>query len=196
MPTWKELIDRNPYHSQDYAARWRRIAASGKDIFGEARLIDALVPRQARILDAGCGTGRLGGWLAQRGHRVHGVDLDPVLIDYARADYPESTWEVGDLGVDPLERQAYNAVVCAGNVMTFIEPDRREAAVANLAQALIPGGRAVVGFGAGRGWDFADFLDTCRRAGMILDHSYSTWDLRPLTKDSDFLVAILSTPRS
>ncbi|KQB85634.1 class I SAM-dependent methyltransferase [Corynebacterium oculi] len=195
MHTWTEILARNPQHSQQYAERWRRIAASGKDIFGEARLIDALVPRQARILDAGCGTGRIGGWLARRGHRVHGVDLDPVLIDYARQDYPEATWEVGDIGVDPLPREEYDVVVCAGNVMGFIAPKQREAAVRNIAQALAPGGRAAVGFGAGRGWEFPDFLDTCRGAGLAVEQRYSTWDLRPFTEDSEFLVALL-TPRS
>ncbi|WPF67156.1 MULTISPECIES: class I SAM-dependent methyltransferase [unclassified Corynebacterium] len=191
MPTWKEIIARNPHHSEEYAARWRRIAASGKDIFGEARLIDALVPRQARILDAGCGTGRIGGWLSRRGHRVDGIDLDPVLIEHARQDYPEATWEVGDLGIDPLPQGRYDAVVCAGNVMGFIEADRRAAAVKNIARSLAPGGRAAVGFGAGRGWEFPDFLDTCRSAGLEVEHQYSTWDMRPFTRESDFLVAVL-----
>lgn len=198
MPTWKEITARNPRHSQEYAERWRRIAASGTDIFGEARLIDALVPRRASILDAGCGTGRIGGWLAQRGHRVHGVDLDPVLIEYARRDYPEATWEVGDLGRDQLPEGRYDAVVCAGNVMGFIEEDRRAAAVGNIARALAPDARAVVGFGAGRGWEFPDFLDACRGAGLEAEQCYSTWDMRPFTQGSEFLVAVLSrpTPRS
>jgi len=55
MSTWRELTDRNPSHSHDYARRWQTMLDRGEDIDGEARLIDALVPRGARILDAGCG---------------------------------------------------------------------------------------------------------------------------------------------
>ena len=39
----------------------------GADLVGEARLIDAMVPRGAAILDAGCGPGRHAGHLHERG---------------------------------------------------------------------------------------------------------------------------------
>jgi hypothetical protein len=52
-------------------------------------------------------------------------------------------------------------------------------------------GRAVIGFGAGRNYAFGDFLDDVAHAGFTPDLLLSTWDLRPFTGDSDFLVAIL-----
>ena len=58
------MLQANPNHSEMYAQRWRNFVAEGKDIDGEARLIDAMSSRAARILDAGCGTGRVGGYLA------------------------------------------------------------------------------------------------------------------------------------
>lgn len=57
---WLAQVARNPGHSQWYIERFRTMAARGEDIVGEARLIDAMVPRGARILDAGCGAGRGG----------------------------------------------------------------------------------------------------------------------------------------
>src|SRR5699024_4908115 len=42
-------------HSAWYIERFRAMAAQGADLAGEARLIDAMVPRGARLLDAGCG---------------------------------------------------------------------------------------------------------------------------------------------
>lgn len=56
------------------------MARAGDDLAGEAKLVDAMVPRRARILDAGCGPGRVGGALAAAGHEVVGVDVDPALI--------------------------------------------------------------------------------------------------------------------
>ena len=49
----------------------------------------------------------------------------------------------------------------------------------------------VIGFGAGRNYAFAQFLDDAADAGFAPELQLSTWDLRPFTKDSDFLVAVL-----
>ena len=57
MPTWKEVTEANPEHSHNFARKWKLLAAQGKDINGEARLIDAMVERNSTILDAGCGMG-------------------------------------------------------------------------------------------------------------------------------------------
>src|SRR5699024_7131076 len=75
-------------HSQWYIDRFRTMAAEGADLTGEARLMDAMLPRAARVLDAGCGPGRLSGELYQRGHQVVGVDVDPALIEAAAQDHP------------------------------------------------------------------------------------------------------------
>ena len=50
-----------------------------------------------------------------------------------------------------------------------------------------------MGFGAGRGYPFAEFLQDAERAGLVPDVLLSTWDLRPFREDSDFLVAVLRT---
>lgn len=193
MATWTEITAKDPQHSKRYAARWKAMEREGKDIVGEARLIDALAERHSRILDAGCGTGRLGGYLSQRGHEVVGVDIDPFLVDVARADYPDATWQVGDLSADLLP-QGFDLLLCAGNVIAFLAPEQRRPALENFARALRPGGRAVVGFGAGRGYEFPEFLDDARASGLNVDSTFSTWDLRPLEEDSGFIVAILSVP--
>jgi hypothetical protein len=53
------------------------------------------------------------------------------------------------------------------------------------------GGRAVIGFGAGRGYAFDAFLSDAAGAGLVPDLLLSTWHLHPFTPHSDFLVAIL-----
>lgn len=192
------MVSANPDHSHWYVQRFRDMAARGEDIYGEARLIDAMVPRQARILDAGCGPGRLGAHLARAGHTVVGVDVDPVLITAATEDHPEATWIVEDLIDLDLPAhgitEKFDAIVCAGNTITFLAPGTEIEVLGRMAAHLIPGGRAVIGFGAGRGYSFDTFLDDAEAAGFLLDATFSTWDLRPFTHRSDFLVAILSTP--
>ena len=187
---WLQKIAEDPGHSQWYIDRFRKMAADGADIVGEARMIDAMAPRGAHILDAGCGTGRVGGHLAAAGHRVVGVDLDPALVAEAREQHPGSRWEVGDLSrLDLPDR--FDVIVCAGNVMTFAAPSTRTEVLRRFAAHLAGGGRAVVGFGAGRGYGFDDFLADAATAGLTPDLLLRTWDLRPFEPSADFLVAVL-----
>ncbi|GAB2592574.1 hypothetical protein Aab01nite_37420 [Paractinoplanes abujensis] len=187
---WLRLLDENPGHSQWYIDRFRKMAASGADLHGEGRLVDAMVPRGARILDAGCGTGRVGGYLAAAGHDVVGVDLDPTLIEAARADHPGAEWLVGDLSELDLPG-GFDLIVCAGNVMTFVAPSTRVEVLRRARRHLRDGARFVVGFGAGRDYAFDNFRADAASAGLTPDLLLGTWDLRPFTAESDFLVAVL-----
>ncbi|GAA3909731.1 hypothetical protein Aau02nite_13930 [Amorphoplanes auranticolor] len=187
---WLQQIAANPGHSQWYVERFRTMASNGADLGGEARLIDAMVPRGARILDAGCGTGRVGGRLAAAGHQVTGIDLDPELIAAARQDYPDTDWRVGDLAELELPDR-FNVIVCAGNVMTFVAPDTRGEILRRMRTHLSANGRVAIGFGADRGYLFDDFLADAVAAGLVGDLLLATWDLRPYTPGADFLVALL-----
>ena len=57
---WTRMSNEDPGHSTAYVERFRTLAAQGVDLVGEARLVDAMLPRGARVLDAGCGPGRVG----------------------------------------------------------------------------------------------------------------------------------------
>jgi SAM-dependent methyltransferase len=193
---WIALTEQNPGHSSWYVDRFRSMAAAGDDLGGEARLVDAMVARRSRVLDAGCGPGRVGSHLAGVGHEVVGVDIDPALIAAAEQDYPGPTWLVADLaeldlgamGID----EGFDVVVCAGNVMTFLAPHTRRPVLERLAAHLRDGGRLVIGFGSGRDYSFAEFFEDAEMAGLMTEVLLSTWDLRPFTADSEFLVAVLS----
>ncbi|MFJ2298983.1 class I SAM-dependent methyltransferase [Oerskovia paurometabola] len=197
---WEQKTAVNPSHSTWYVERFRAMAAQGADLAGEARLVDAMVPRGARILDAGSGPGRVGGELAARGHTVVGVDVDPVLIEAAEADHPGSTWLVGDIAELDLPAagiaEPFDLIVCAGNVVTFLAPGTEVEVLRRFRAHLAPGGRAVVGFGAGRGYAFDAFFADAAEAGLEVQLKLSTWDLRPFAEDGDFLVAVLGAPEN
>lgn len=191
---WDAKRAEDPGHSQWYIKRFRDLAAAGEDLVGEARLIDAMAPRGARILDAGCGPGRHGGWLHQQGHTVVGVDGDDELIAAAVADHPGPTWLVGNLAELDLPARGvadpFDLILCAGNVMAFVAPSTRRDVLGRMAAHLAGGGRLVVGFSTDRGYAGSEFEGDVAAVGLEVQGRYSTWELHPYTH-GDYLVAIL-----
>ncbi|MBV8961292.1 MAG: SAM-dependent methyltransferase, partial [Actinobacteria bacterium] len=60
------------WDGDEYQRRFDALAESGADVHGEATFVAAYSP--ASVLDAGCGTGRVGIELARRGIEVVGAD--------------------------------------------------------------------------------------------------------------------------
>lgn len=194
-PRW--FTDTKDGHSQWYIERFRSMAADGADLVGEARLVDAMLARGSRVLDAGCGPGRVGGYLHAVGHTVVGVDVDPELIAAAEEDHPGPRWIVADLAeldLVPLdEPEPFDAAVVAGNVMAFVAVGTETTVLARLRSHLRPDGFAAVGFHTDR-YDLGDFDRHLADAGFVLEQRFATWDIRPWRPDADFAVSILRNP--
>ena len=184
-----------PGHSQWYVERFRQMAADGEDLVGEARLVDAMVPRGSRILDAGCGPGRHGAYLHAVGHTVVGVDADEELIAAAKADHPGPTWLVGDLSELDLGAsgitEPFDAILMAGNVIVFVAPGTEVDVLRGLARNLAPDGFVVTGFHTDRELSVADFDAAVAASGLRIEHRFATWDLRAWHEEAGFAVTVL-----
>lgn len=186
--------DTSEGHSEWYIERWRTMAEEGADLVGEARLIDAMVGRGSRILDAGCGPGRLAGWLHQQGHDVVGVDVDPKLIAAAEVDHPGPRFFTADLAHLDLpavgEAEPFDAVVMAGNVLAFVAPDSETDVLRRVAAHVAPSGFVAVGFHVER-LALVDFDRQVADAGLEVEHRFATWDLKRWHDEADFAVTVL-----
>jgi SAM-dependent methyltransferase len=172
----------------EYAARFDRLAASGADVHGEAHLVASLASPGARILDAGCGTGRVALRLAELGYDCVGADRDPSMLEVARRRGPQLPWYESDLArLDLGHERPFDLVVAAGNVMPLLAAGCGPSVVSHLAGVLVPGGLLVAGFGLDAAHlpipeptvDLAEYDEWCAAAGFVLERRLATWDGQP-----------------
>jgi 2-polyprenyl-3-methyl-5-hydroxy-6-metoxy-1,4-benzoquinol methylase len=181
-------LDTRTRSGEEYDATYESRAAAGADVHGEANFVQRLSVRS--ILDAGCGTGRVGRELARRGLDVAGVDLDEVMLQTARAKAPNVTWTLADLATVDLGRR-FDAIVMAGNVMIFLTPGAEAAVVANMARHLNPGGYLVAGFQLIRDRLALDQYDSmAAEAGLLRAERWSTWDCGTWQPGGEYAVSV------
>jgi SAM-dependent methyltransferase len=111
-----------------------------------------------RILDVGCGSGRLAGWLEQRltrPHRYVGLDRSLPMVAIGRGARASSArgWILGDVlateGRIPCRDAAFDAVLAFGLLHHLPSFRLRRALIADLLRLLRPGGIAALAF-----WQF------------------------------------------
>jgi SAM-dependent methyltransferase len=156
---------------------------------GEATFVEGLGVR--RVLDAGCGTGRVAIELARRGLDVVGLDADPGMLSAARAKAPDLEWIEADLSTLDLPGRRFDAAVMAGNVMIFVVPGTEGAVLERLAAHLRPGGLIVAGFQLIPGrFNLERYDELAAAAGLTLTDRFATWDRAPWKPGGDYAVSV------
>jgi SAM-dependent methyltransferase len=199
MTRWQQIARETvgPDYATKYAERFRALAARGDDVHGEATFVAGLVGPPARVLDAGCGTGRVAIRLAELGYAVMGVDLDASMLLQAREEAPDLDWRVGDLAeLDTGE--VFDVVLVAGNTIPLLEPDTLGSAAMHLAAQLDTSGLLVCGFGLDAAHlpvgcpvtPLAEVDATFVAAGLEPVARLSTWDRAPYDENAGYVVTV------
>jgi SAM-dependent methyltransferase len=98
-----------------------------------------LPPAPARVLDAGCGTGHYCGRLSVDGYRAVGVDLDPKMIEVARARYPRAEFQRLDMRAIDALSPPFHGAFCIGNTASHLTQEELAAFLRDLAALLTDG---------------------------------------------------------
>ncbi len=195
---WQQLTGGTS--GEEYAARFEQLASSGADVHGEADLCASLMPLGSRVLDAGCGTGRVAIRLAALGYDVTGIDADASMLAVARTQAPTLAWVHADLADLPAgdSLAAFDLVVMAGNVVPLLSPGTLPDVLRALAAMVRPGGLLVAGFGldaqhlpAGcpvTPWEQYD--EAAEAAGLEPVDKFSTWERAPYDPAGGYVVAV------
>ncbi|WP_294226928.1 class I SAM-dependent methyltransferase [uncultured Shimia sp.] len=114
-----------------------------------SRWLDGL-PTSSSLLDLGCGSGRpLAAYLDRLGHSVTGADASAPMIDRARSNVPNATFQVADMRHLNLG-QTFDAIL-SWDAFFHLSPEEQRAALPMILKHLKPGGHLLLTVGDDEG---------------------------------------------
>jgi SAM-dependent methyltransferase len=159
---------------------WRAVSIEGSPaiakwhrLFEErgVRILEHHLPREGRVLDAGCGVGR---WfkLIAPGRSLTGMDFSQALLERAAANDHGVDVILGDVRDIPVESESFDAAFTV-KVLQCLKREERPEAVAELFRVTAPGGTVVL-FEKTRGADGSASSDWLRW-GQLADARLVVW---------------------
>ena len=95
-----------------------------------------------RVLELGCGAGRLTGYLCDLGATVLGVDISPLMVGFCRRKYSAAAFEVGDLRLAKAlgARGRFDAVIVGNGLVDVLDHEERERVLGDIGELLTNAG--------------------------------------------------------
>lgn len=128
------------WNAENYRQGFSFVPSYGADVM---QLLT--VPQGSRVVDLGCGNGRLTAQLADAGYNVTGIDASESMLRLAREEYPSLRFEQGNAVTFHLGEPA--DAIFSNAVLHWIDADQQEQMLHNVASNLRVGGEFVFEFG-------------------------------------------------
>ena len=136
------------HFGEDVAARYDERYGDQADASVVDPMVDFLIEQAGggSALELGIGTGRIALPLAQRGVRVHGIDLSDAMVARLRAKpgADQIGVTVGDFATTSVDATFSLAYLVANTITNLTTQDEQVACFENVSAHLEPGGRFVI----------------------------------------------------
>jgi len=94
-----------------------------------------------RVLELGCGAGRVTSYLIELGGEVVGTDISPRMVQHCNLTLSRGRFMVADLKhLETFAPESFDAIVAANNVIDVLEDSERQRAFGEMRRILAPGG--------------------------------------------------------
>jgi SAM-dependent methyltransferase len=98
-----------------------------------------------RVLELGCGAGRITGYLAALAREVHALDVSPVMVRECRRRCPTAHVELGDArDLSAFEEESLDLVVAGCNLLDVFSDRERREVLRSIRRLLVPGGLLIM----------------------------------------------------
>lgn len=142
--------------AEQFAARW-----FDHPPMQPLEMFARMLPRNARVLDAGCGPGHHALFFSAHGHDVVGVDLSEGMLGVARRRVPSVTFARMDIQRLRFARGTFDAVWCAGAAM-HVPREELLALLRGFRRVLQPAGIVGLNTQVGRRSEVVEYGDDYR----------------------------------
>jgi len=118
-------------------------------IYGRNMILEELeavlkdIPKGARVLDIGCGTGHLTNWIKSKGYTVFGLEASENMIQYAVKNFPDIPFKKGISSELPYENDYFDLIV-AVEVLRYLDDAENLATYKEFHRVLKKGGKIFV----------------------------------------------------
>jgi SAM-dependent methyltransferase len=94
-----------------------------------------------RVLDVGCGAGRVLAYLVMNGADAEGIDLAPAMVEYCRRTVPQATVRLGDASeISRSVSGPFDVVIAPDNLIDVFGDQERRRVIAEIRELLAPDG--------------------------------------------------------
>lgn len=141
--TAKKLIDKT---RDDYNLIAGQFASTRKYNWGDfvAALNTFHLQKDAKVLDLGCGNGRVYELLKDMGVQYYGLDISQELVKLAKKSVPKGHFVVGDLLKTPYKDNEFDLIICMATLHHIPSKSARNDALREIYRITKPGGNILI----------------------------------------------------
>lgn len=144
-PNTPELIDPRITFFDRLALEWDDDQQDPAEVVSRLEALEELVALRSgdRLLEVGCGTGQITGWLAEAVHpaEVVAIDFSEAMLQRARAKGIEADFRQLDICAEPAGEACFDVALCFHSFPHFRD---QQLALQHLATGLATNGRLIV----------------------------------------------------